>query len=266
MPDVHRAAVDERRPVEDAAVVEAGAVRRRVGDEVVQRVAAPGGEDRSGGGVLQGQGQRCIPWSGGTTVWSRRSRRRRCTAGRRRPALPARPGRERRSRLPIRSRAQGCSCRAASRWRCARRPWSSSGPSGVLQVAHAAVIEEAAQLGVELALLVRRRGVDEALASGLADQDVAVRVVHVVGQRLARPPVRLGRLLLRHDFVVDAEGLPEGGDVAGESPSTAPNRRRTPSGRRPVAPTVSRPGSTVASTKTTRSERPAARGYCVAAR
>ena len=47
-------------------------------------------------------------------------------------------------------------------------------------------------------------------------------MIHVVGQGLACPPVRFGRLLLGHDLVGDAEGLPEGGDGAGRSRPEVP--------------------------------------------
>ena len=49
--------------------------------------------------------------------------------------------------------------------------------------------------------------------SGAVDEDVAVGVVDVVGERLAGPPVEVWRLLLGHYLVADAEGLPEGGDL-----------------------------------------------------
>ena len=88
-----------------------------------------------------------------------------------------------------------------------------SGACGFCRSCRPPSLRSAAQLRVERALLVRRRGVDEALAPGGVDEDVAVGVVDVVGQRLARVPVGLGRLLLGHDLVLDAERLPERGDV-----------------------------------------------------
>ncbi len=91
-------------------------------------------------------------------------------------------------------------------------------------------------LGSSLPFEVRRGGVDEALAAGGVDQDVAVGVLDVVGERLARAPVRLGRLLLGDDLVLDAERLPERGDLGAACRSRGPSRPRTPSGRRPGGP------------------------------
>ena len=88
-----------------------------------------------------------------------------------------------------------------------------SGRLGVVQVVHAAGVEQRGQLRVEPAAQVGRVGVDEALAAGGVDEDVPVGVVDVVGERLAGAPVVVGRLLLGDDLVAHAEGLPEGREV-----------------------------------------------------
>src|SRR6185437_2972666 len=60
VPDPYRTVHDERRPLEDATVVDAGAVGRSVGDEVVERVAVPRGQDGTRRRLLQCEGERGI--------------------------------------------------------------------------------------------------------------------------------------------------------------------------------------------------------------
>ena len=70
--------------------------------------------------------------------------------------------------------------------RCQRVGRRPGGSLRVLEVAHAAVVEEGPQLRVEPSFQVRRRGVDEAFAAVGVDEDVAVGVGDVVGERRCR--------------------------------------------------------------------------------
>ncbi len=58
--DADRAGLEQRRPLQHTRVVQAGAVRRGVGSEVVERVPGAGGENGPHGGALQGEREREI--------------------------------------------------------------------------------------------------------------------------------------------------------------------------------------------------------------
>jgi hypothetical protein len=60
---------------------------------------------------------------------------------------------------------------------------------------------------------VRGRRVAEALMSRGTDQEIAVGVVDVIGERLSRVPVDLGGLRLGDDLHGDAKEFPEGIEV-----------------------------------------------------
>ena len=92
----------------------------------------------------------------------------------------------------------------------------TGGPIGlrwVLQVLHPLVGEEVLELGRQLAVEVGGGVVGKPLAPCRADEGVAIRVGHVIGERLPGQPVDIRRLVLGDHLVVKAEILGQLGEL-----------------------------------------------------